>query len=112
MAKHFVVKATAITPGHSRTFFIAGKKIFIANVDGVMKGYVNFCPHMGGSLHYDGRQFKCNWHGATFDPQSGEPKTLPALGTGTLQPLIIEVDGDDIYYVEEEVKKSAWADDF
>lgn len=112
MAKRFICKLAEISPGHSRTFVVAGKKVFVANVGGTPKAYVNFCPHMGGSLYFDGRNIKCNWHGALFDPESGAAKTAPATEGAKLDSLDLMNENGDLYYDDEKKEKSPWADDF
>lgn len=112
MAKLFICKAAEIMAGHSRSYVVAGKKLFIANVGGSLKAYVNFCPHMGGSLYYNGKNIKCNWHGALFDAVTGEAKTAPALEGASLEAIELMVEGEDLFYDDEKKEKSLWADDF
>ena len=109
--KRFLGKLTDVPPGRAKTFLADGKKIFIMNLEGKLKAYVNFCPHMGGSLRADGRNIKCNWHGSLFDPETGAAKTAPASEGTALEAVEIVLEGDDIYYIPT-VKKSPWADDF
>jgi nitrite reductase/ring-hydroxylating ferredoxin subunit len=66
---------------------------------------------MGGSLHYDGRNIKCNWHGALFDPQSGQAKTAPAAPGQKLDAIELFIEGEDVY-IDDEKARSPWADDF
>jgi nitrite reductase/ring-hydroxylating ferredoxin subunit len=112
MAKQFICKLAEVASGHSRTFVVAGRKIFVANIGGKPKAYVNFCPHMGGSLYYDGRNIKCNWHGALFDPATGVAKTAPALEGASLEGIELMVEGEDLYYEDAKKERSPWADDF
>mgnify|MGYP001339290287 CR=1 FL=1 len=32
-----------------------------------VEAYTTICPHLGGSINYDGQRFVCPLHGATFD---------------------------------------------
>ncbi|MEK9152113.1 MAG: Rieske (2Fe-2S) protein [Patescibacteria group bacterium] len=112
MEKHLLGKFSEIEPGRARHFVAAGKKIFVINVEGAPKGYINYCPHMGGTLQASGKIIRCNWHGATFDAETGQAKTLPAAESQKLQSVKVVLEGDDLFYLPEEKKKSPWADDF
>lgn len=111
MKKIFLGKFADVPPGRSKTFLAEGKKIFVMNLDGQIKSYVNFCPHMGGMLFGNGRKIKCHWHGAEFDAGSGEALTLPATGQ-KLERAAVMLEGDDLYYLPGEPERSPWADDF
>ncbi|MBI4457518.1 Rieske (2Fe-2S) protein [Candidatus Uhrbacteria bacterium] len=109
MEKHLLGKFSEIPPGRSRSFVADNKKIFVINVDGVPKGYVNRCPHMGGTLHGAGPIIRCQWHGLMFEAATGVGKA----GDGQkLEMVNVVLEGDDLFYVPAEKPKSPWADDF
>jgi len=110
MAKILLGKLADVPSGRSKTFVSAGKKILVANVGGVIKAYENVCPHMGGAMRYDGKRLQCGWHGAQFDVSTGMAIIGVAEGT-MLKPMIVSVEGGDLFY-EPVVERSPWADDF
>lgn len=112
MAKTFLTKAHELPAGRSRTFNVDGRRVLVVNAGGGLRAYRNFCPHMGGTLRYNGCDLKCEWHGSLFDIESGEPKTPPATGSGPLDAVTIVVEGDDVYCDLPEEERSPWADDF
>ena len=113
MIKHLLGKTEEIKVGFSRTYRAHGNNIFVINLDGQFLGYINYCPHMGGSLRFTGSKIQCNWHGATFNPVTGVALTMPALDTTGLEKVELMVEGDDLFYLSsDQPTKSAWADDF
>jgi nitrite reductase/ring-hydroxylating ferredoxin subunit len=50
-----------------------GTKGILINKGGKLRAYVNRCTHMGGpvSMCREGT-LRCAWHGADFDPETGE----------------------------------------
>jgi nitrite reductase/ring-hydroxylating ferredoxin subunit len=111
MVKIFLGRTADVPLGKSKTFVSGGKKILVANVGGTFKAYENFCPHMGGAMRYDGKRLVCGWHGAQFDPTTGDAKGGVAEGT-KLKPMTVVAEGDSLYLESEGVAKSPWADDF
>jgi nitrite reductase (NADH) small subunit len=100
-----------VPPGRSKTFLADGKRILVSNVGGEITAFENVCPHMGGSMRYDGRTITCSWHGARFDPKDGLAQFGVAEGT-RLKPMAVAVDGDALYYEPAPEARSPWADDF
>ncbi len=111
MPKILLGKTTEVPVGKSKTFVKSGKKILVANVAGVFKAYENFCPHMGGSMRYDGKKIVCSWHGACFEAATGAGKENIAEGSA-LTPFSVSVEGDSLYLDEESLPASPWANDF
>lgn len=72
----------------TKTVDVDGKEIFVLNVDGVIKAYENYCPHLGIELNYMPNEFLdankqyivCANHGAIFDKVSGECISGPCAG--------------------------------
>lgn len=100
-----------VPPGRAKTFIAHGKKILVANVAGELKAYENLCPHMGGAMRYDGKRIVCAWHGAQFDPLTGDGQANIVEGS-KLTPLTVTVEGDVLYFDTESIPKSPWAADF
>ncbi|WP_374515887.1 Rieske (2Fe-2S) protein [Brevundimonas sp.] len=70
---------------------------FVVRKDGRVAGYVDRCPHQGFPLALeldryltpDGSLILCGWHGAVFEPLSGECVGGPCAG-GRLTPWPVE----------------------
>jgi cytochrome b6-f complex iron-sulfur subunit len=112
MQKVFLGKAGEVPPGRGKTFLSGGKRIFVVNLSGQFKAYVNYCPHQGGVLRYDGRQVQCTWHGAQFDAATGMATKGPAAEGSVLEHIDLTLEGDDLYWHPKEKPRSLWADDF
>ena len=111
MAKILLGKLADVPPGRSKTFVSSGKKILVTNVNGAVTAFENFCPHMGGAMRYDGKRLVCGWHGAQFDPLTGEAKAGIAEGSN-LKQMAVAVEGDALYLESDSIPKSPWATDF
>ena len=46
--------------------------------DDVPVAFTNVCLHFGGTLACEGGEFRCEWHGATFDRLTGGRTGGPA----------------------------------
>ncbi len=97
-------------PGRSRTFVANGKKILVANVGGELKAYENICPHMGGAMRYGGDTITCSWHGAQFDPKTGDGVANIDEGA-KLKTMTVIIENGALYW-EVPQERSLWADDF
>ena len=70
---------------------------FVVRKDGRVAGYVDRCPHQGFPLAIeldryltpDGSLILCGWHGAVFEPLTGECTGGPCAG-GRLTPWPVE----------------------
>ncbi|KQS57317.1 2Fe-2S ferredoxin [Brevundimonas sp. Leaf363] len=73
---------------------------FVVRKDGAVVGYIDRCPHAGFPLAIeldryltpDGGLILCGWHGAVFDPLSGQCLGGPGAG-GRLSPWPVQVTG-------------------
>ena len=73
---------------------------FVVRKDGAVAGWVDRCPHAGFPLAIeldryltpDASLILCGWHGAVFEPLSGECKGGPCAG-GRLTPWPVQVAG-------------------
>ena len=104
-------KIDEVPPGRSKTFAWQGKKVIVANVNGTLFAFENLCPHMGGAVRYDGKRLVCGWHGAMFDPSSGE--SIAGIAEGSkLTSLVVTLENDVIMFDSDSFPKSPWAMDF
>ncbi len=110
MEKVKIGSVAEIPPGRSRSYRAMGKDLIVVNTGDRLRGYVNFCTHMGGKLRCVGERFECDWHGAQFDCRTG--MAVPDVGGApegsALEKIEIEIDGDDILWLYAP-KKSPWA---
>jgi 3-phenylpropionate/trans-cinnamate dioxygenase ferredoxin component len=89
--------AKSIPVGSAKSFPIDGIDLLICNVGGSFYGVEDVCTHDGAPLdqgRLEGNCVVCPRHGATFDVQTGEALTLPAVIP--LMTFPITVDGDDL----------------
>lgn len=112
MVRHPLCNKGDVPEGRSRSFNVAGRKVLVLNRGGAFSAFRNFCPHMGGTVRYNGSALRCEWHGALFDAATGEPRTAPAVGSGPIERVRLVEDGEELYCEIEERERSPWADDF
>jgi thiosulfate dehydrogenase [quinone] large subunit len=75
--------ASAIAVGRSVSFTdprSGGPAILLQPRSGSFLAYTAVCTHEGCTVSYDGRQFSCPCHGATFDATTGDVTGGPARG--------------------------------
>lgn len=73
--------ARTIRPGALALIEIAGRRIAVANVDGVFYAFDDACTHEQCSLaegDLEGTKVICACHGAEFDVRTGEVLAPPA----------------------------------
>ena len=71
---------------------------FVVRYDRTVHGYVDRCPHAGLPLAQvldqylspNGDLIVCSWHGAVFDPQTGQCRGGPCAGAA-LSPWPVEI---------------------
>lgn len=80
---------------------------FLLKQDGQIRGYLNFCPHLGIPLNWqpdefmsiEGTHIQCSTHGALFQLEDGYCFSGPCRGE-SLTPLNVEVtDNNEVYLV-------------
>lgn len=107
--KHLLGKVSELDAAGWKSYRAAGKDLIVVKTDDGLKGYVNFCTHMGGRLRCVGERLRCDRHGAEFTCGLGEAVPGTAAPAGSkLKPVDLEVSGDELYYVHKE-EKSPWA---
>lgn len=113
-------KVSEIAAGRAKSYRAMGKDLIVVNtgdhvepdghVTSGLRGYVNFCTHMGGKLRCTGEVLECDWHGGQFDCKTGiaVPDAGGAPEGSELEKIEIEIDGDDLFWLYTP-KKSPWA---
>lgn len=103
-------KISDIAAGRAKSYRAAGRDIIIVNTGDGLRGYVNFCMHMGGKLRCTGAHFECDWHGAQYDCKTGA--AVEGVGGApegaALEKIEIAIEGDELFYIHTP-KKSPWA---
>lgn len=77
---------------------------FVVRIGGLIRAYVNACPHTGAPLNWQEDRFLdfsetdilCTLHGARFTPESGFCTMGPCKGK-RLIPLPIEISNETIF---------------
>ncbi len=107
--RHILGKVSDIPAGRAKSFRAAGRDLIVVNTGEGLRGYVNFCQHMGGKLRCAGEHLECDWHGARYACTTGEaiPDTAAPEGAN-LEKIELLVEGDDLIYIHTP-KKSMWA---
>ena len=82
-------------------FTFAGKKSILLYNDGKIKAFENICTHEAGPTKLTGPKLVCQWHGATFDPLTGEATGRPAPSGSKLPEIPLEIKGEKIYVVRK-----------
>ncbi len=97
MERRFEGAAKAVTPGTARSFPADGIEVLVCNVDGKYYAIEDVCTHDGAPLdqgRLEGKCIVCPRHGATFDVETGEALTLPAVIP--VMTFDLRVEGDDV----------------
>jgi 3-phenylpropionate/trans-cinnamate dioxygenase ferredoxin subunit len=86
-----------VAPGELKQFELDGRPVGLCNLDGEFYAFEDICTHQFAHLsdgEFDGKgEVKCPLHGARFDVQSGEAKSLPAVKPVPTHELKVE-DGE------------------
>lgn len=98
-----VAKLSELPSGTMLGLEVGGKRILLANVDGLIYAMDGLCSHMAGRLwegQLDGNIVKCPKHGARFDVRTGEVVSqvkVPLIGKAkTLGTYKTYVEGQDV----------------
>jgi 3-phenylpropionate/trans-cinnamate dioxygenase ferredoxin component len=97
MQHRFNGAAASIGAGTAKTFPCDGVDILVCNVGGSFYAIEDVCTHDGAPLdqgHLEGKCVVCPRHGATFNVETGEALTLPAVIP--VMTFTVSVDGDDL----------------
>ncbi len=105
-----VTSVGEVSPGTMRVFEVNGRRLLIANVEGVFFALSNQCPHREAPLDQGwlrGNVIECPWHHYRYDVRTGEnlyprnvyPADLTYLERD-LQPIqqyVVQVEGEDVF---------------
>ena len=98
---HQVCKASELTPGSRKALVVSGRKIVLANLDGVIHAVEDYCTHEGRALA-DGNikdgTITCIHHSVTYDLTNG--KVVNDRGYLGVEPIRIyeaKVEDDDVF---------------
>ena len=100
----FICSIADILPGASRSFEgPGGKPGILLNVEGMLKAFVNYCPHQGGetapSVLPDGTpSLHCKLQWSFFDLITGVCLSGPPPEGSSLRQLALIVKDDKVYY--------------
>lgn len=78
-------------------FMYNGKKSVLLYNNGEIRAFENICTHRGGPTKRKGDRLVCQWHGAVFDPLTGESQKPPAPKGSKLSAIPIEVKDGTIF---------------
>lgn len=98
MATVRIAATRDIPEGTGQTFEVQGRKIAVFNVGGSFYALDDACSHAeaslgAGELDSDERCVECPRHGALFDLETGQPRTLPAYEPVVVYPVRVEEGG-------------------
>ena len=86
-----------VLPGRVKVVEVGDEEVALCNVDGEIYAVANICTHDDGPLgqgYLLGNEIECPRHGARFNVQTGEVKTLPAIIP--LPTFEVKIEGDQI----------------
>lgn len=92
-----VAKASELAPGQSKSIAVKDMQVALFNVRGTYYAIEDFCPHKGAPLAsglVGGNTVSCEWHGATFDLETGA--TVAGPGGNGVPAFKVRVVEDDI----------------
>ena len=81
---HKIATTGEVAPGELKQFEVEGRPVGLCNVGGEFYAFEDICTHQfahlsEGEFDSDSGEVKCPLHGARFDVESGEAKSLPAV---------------------------------
>ena len=94
------VKAASVRDvplGRVKVVGVQDEDVALCNVGGEIYAVANVCTHDGGPLgegHLLGAEIECPRHGARFNVQTGQVKSLPAIIPIPI--FKVKIEGDDI----------------
>ena len=76
-----------------------GREVHVYRSDGRIRVAANVCLHFGGPLDCKDGKLVCQWHGASFDMESGDRLEGPAPKASRLMFLSTRVEDGALNYV-------------
>lgn len=104
-----ICQMSDLKPGEVKYFKYGLHQGMLLCDDAGIRAFKSFCSHMGGPIRkLDACTLKCQWHGATFDSQTGKAHAGCQAPEGTGLPVIeLHVD-DGRIWCEYEPPKDPW----
>ena len=96
---NFIIERLSLEENKYVNFIFRGKRSILVYNQGKIKAFENICTHQGGKTELKGDRLVCLWHGAVFDPLTGEALKGPAL-LGSKLPAITLREEDGKIYVD------------
>jgi nitrite reductase/ring-hydroxylating ferredoxin subunit len=81
---------------------VEGRRVALARAGGVVRGFADRCTHEATRISEgfcEGGEVECPLHGARFDLETGEPRSLPA--TRALERIEVRVEGGEVQVAAE-----------
>lgn len=97
--KHPLCKVSDVPDEGSLLVPFFGRKLHVYRTEGRIVAAANTCLHFGGPLKYEKRKLVCEWHGATFDMDTGRRVDGPAPKDSRLMIISTRVEDETLYYV-------------
>jgi cytochrome b6-f complex iron-sulfur subunit len=106
--KYLVSKVGEIAPGQAKEITIAGKPVFVTNIDNNYKVFSGVCTHLGCIVRWEENKsrFYCPCHQGIFS------KTGEVIGGPPPRPLDefqVEVENKLVFIKVEDKKEGPWA---
>jgi 3-phenylpropionate/trans-cinnamate dioxygenase ferredoxin subunit len=104
--EHPLIPVNEIPAEGSAVVDFFGRQLQVLLAEGnVPAAFMNVCVHFGGTLVFEEGQFRCEWHGATFDGLTGQRTAGPAPEGSRLMRLPTVIRDGVLTYVY------SWGDD-
>ncbi len=95
---HKIAAAEEVPPGEIKQFTVEDRPVALVNVGGEFHAFEDICTHQFAHLsegEFEGERVKCPLHGASFDVETGEAKSLPAVKP--VPKHEVKVEGGNVY---------------
>ena len=94
-----IAKASELEPGKSKAVEVLGRAIAVFNIKGEFFAIDDSCSHMGAPLAngmLGGKEVTCEWHGASFNLETGAATEGPTRGDIRAYKVICNADDLEI----------------
>ncbi len=93
----FIIETERLKEVEAINFVYKGKKSILLFNNGNIKAFENICTHKGGPSKLRGNKLVCEWHGAQFNPVTGEAIKGPAPTGSSLPSINVDIQGGKIF---------------
>ncbi len=94
---NFIIETGALKENKYVNFIFKGKKSILIYNDVNIKAFENICTHKGGPTKLQDDKLVCLWHGAVFDPVTGQALKNPAPPDSKLPEISLREQDGKIY---------------